>query len=329
MLNIINASDYGSVQEAIDYAETLPESNNPIMEVTQGVSILVPAGQFSGVVIKKQVSLVGQGRGATVFESITSRPGLYEVTGNTSLGSNVIANISDTSKMFVGQSISGAGIPDGQVITSIDSSTQIRISENATANGSDVTLTIQYYAKTQTLTNLAVTNLVATNETGPDSGIFNPNVLFGTINGGLQISGCWVGSLNATNIANIQIDNSETFFSSTLLNSSAEIANSILGSLVIQCDDTNPGFQGSPNVYIDESSCYGGVSFEKPAGSSSPTGLLSNCFVGNLSNTGGGEVTLLGHGFNPASPSDWNTAPTESAAALNELAARVKALESK
>lgn len=54
-------------------------------------------------------------------------------TGNTTSTSYVITNIPSTAGMVIGHPISGAGIPTGTSITSIDSSSQIHISNAATA----------------------------------------------------------------------------------------------------------------------------------------------------------------------------------------------------
>ena len=58
--------------------------------------------------------------------------------GSITNGSNVITAIPTTLNFFVGWSVSGNGIPAGATITTIDSTTQVHISTNATAtNGSD------------------------------------------------------------------------------------------------------------------------------------------------------------------------------------------------
>ena len=60
------------------------------------------------------------------------------VTGTTTTGESYITGIADTSKLHVGQSISGTGIADGTVITWIHPTIagRIEISQGATANGS-------------------------------------------------------------------------------------------------------------------------------------------------------------------------------------------------
>ena len=64
-----------------------------------------------------------------------------EVTGDTTNGSAVIANVSDTSSLFVGMKITGTGIPASTIIESVDSSSQITLSQNCTATYTTVSLT--------------------------------------------------------------------------------------------------------------------------------------------------------------------------------------------
>lgn len=59
---------------------------------------------------------------------------VLSLTGTTTNSSTTISGISSTSSLIVGASITGAGIPDGTVVNSIDSSTQITISQAATAS---------------------------------------------------------------------------------------------------------------------------------------------------------------------------------------------------
>ncbi len=68
-------------------------------------------------------------------------PSAETPTGDTTLDSAVISNMSDTSGLAAGMIISGSGIPSGATIASVDSSTQITISDNATATASTVSFT--------------------------------------------------------------------------------------------------------------------------------------------------------------------------------------------
>ena len=57
-------------------------------------------------------------------------------------GSAIITSIPSTANYTVGMQVTGAGIPSGATIASIDSTTQIHISANATATATGILLTI-------------------------------------------------------------------------------------------------------------------------------------------------------------------------------------------
>jgi hypothetical protein len=61
-------------------------------------------------------------------------------TGNLTSGSNIITAIPSTTGFTVGKGVSGTGVPSGATLTSVDSTTQVHISANATASGTGVTL---------------------------------------------------------------------------------------------------------------------------------------------------------------------------------------------
>lgn len=73
------------------------------------------------------------------FENITLDSKSSD-TGDTSSGSAVVTNLSDTSGLEAGDAVSGSGIPDGTIINTVDSATQITLSNNATATATGVTL---------------------------------------------------------------------------------------------------------------------------------------------------------------------------------------------
>jgi hypothetical protein len=79
--------------------------------------------------------------------SYPSQPGLcgantLNFNGSVTLGSNVITGIPSTADLYVGWSVSGADIPGGATITSIDSISQIHISTSATATNAAESLTL-------------------------------------------------------------------------------------------------------------------------------------------------------------------------------------------
>jgi hypothetical protein len=67
---------------------------------------------------------------------------LEVTTGNIVNTSFIITNIPSTTGFKVGMTITGAGIPSGTVISSVDSPTQVHISQAATANTTGVSITI-------------------------------------------------------------------------------------------------------------------------------------------------------------------------------------------
>ena len=77
----------------------------------------------------------------TPYPAQASCPSLTLTTGNVTSGSNVITSMYN-SGYAAGVSISGTGIPAGTTITSVDSTTQIHISNNATATTVAVVLTL-------------------------------------------------------------------------------------------------------------------------------------------------------------------------------------------
>jgi hypothetical protein len=64
-------------------------------------------------------------------------------TGNTSNGSAVVTNLTNTSQLVRGMQVTGTGIPANTTIASINSATQITLSANATATGTGVALTFK------------------------------------------------------------------------------------------------------------------------------------------------------------------------------------------
>lgn len=65
---------------------------------------------------------------ATLFAALS-----VSQTGNTSSGSAVVTSLSDTTGLVTGMPVSGSGIPGGTTILTVDSSTQVTLSANATA----------------------------------------------------------------------------------------------------------------------------------------------------------------------------------------------------
>jgi len=66
----------------------------------------------------------------------------FVITGDTLVASPVITDVSDTSQLYEGLTVSGVGIAAGSKILSIDTINQITLDTPCTANGNDVSLTI-------------------------------------------------------------------------------------------------------------------------------------------------------------------------------------------
>lgn len=64
----------------------------------------------------------------------------YDVTGDTSIGSPIIINMSSTTGLATGQLCTGTGIPANARILTVDSATQVTLDANATATNSAVAL---------------------------------------------------------------------------------------------------------------------------------------------------------------------------------------------
>jgi hypothetical protein len=81
------------------------------------------------------------------FYATDAGTGSPTFTGDTTNTNAVVANVSSTTGLYVGQAISGTGIPAGTRIQSIDSATQITMTANATATNATVTITRTPIAK--------------------------------------------------------------------------------------------------------------------------------------------------------------------------------------
>jgi microcystin-dependent protein len=66
-------------------------------------------------------------------------------TGNTTSGNPTITNIPSTTNMDVGMPISGTNIQSGTTISTVNSSTSITMSKNATANGTGISFVVAPY----------------------------------------------------------------------------------------------------------------------------------------------------------------------------------------
>ncbi len=63
------------------------------------------------------------------------------ITGKLTSGSPIVTEVSDTSNITAGDIAEGNGIPDDTTVLSVDSDTQITLSNDASATGEDVSIT--------------------------------------------------------------------------------------------------------------------------------------------------------------------------------------------
>lgn len=79
---------------------------------------------------------------STIISSITTVA--LSSTANITTGSAVVTSISSTTLLVIGFPVTGTGIPTGTIIKSIDSSTQVTLSANATSTTTGVALSFYY-----------------------------------------------------------------------------------------------------------------------------------------------------------------------------------------
>ena len=76
--------------------------------------------------------------------TILSVSGSFDIQGDTAIGSNTISNIVDMTGIQIGQIITGTGIPASTFVETVTIATNsITITNNATANGTGISLTLQ------------------------------------------------------------------------------------------------------------------------------------------------------------------------------------------
>ena len=136
----------------------------PVMRLQDGRMIVIGATQHTGLYTPSTVTwaagpdIVGTINGnSTPFGSddapaailpnghvmfvADAGPSKFASSGNTTSGSNIITNIPSTAILHYGWPASGAGIPGGSFITSVDSASQVHINNNATATNTGITIT--------------------------------------------------------------------------------------------------------------------------------------------------------------------------------------------
>ena len=98
-----------------------------------GVDKIELLGNPNPTLTSNAATVLGVSSGAyLLFQALSTN--VVAATGTTTSGQATVTGIASTAEMRPGQSISGAGIPLGATIVSVDSATAITISANATAS---------------------------------------------------------------------------------------------------------------------------------------------------------------------------------------------------
>lgn len=136
-----------------DYSEGTPTGAYQIFGSWPNTTAIISKGNMHGV------DAIRYGRGELIIEfgEVTNGYGNFgelsnandanaiTYTGDTVNTSPTIINVSDTTELYPGAPITGSGIPASTTILTVDSATQITISNNATATASTVALTTAPY----------------------------------------------------------------------------------------------------------------------------------------------------------------------------------------
>lgn len=109
---------------------TVASSLNFVGMVAPFMTLTAPTGwlEFNGAAVSRTTY-------ADLWAAVT-----IQQTGTRSSGSAVITGLSSTTNMKVGYYVGGTGITNGSTIVSVDSSTQITISNNASSSGSNTVI---------------------------------------------------------------------------------------------------------------------------------------------------------------------------------------------
>jgi len=148
-------------------------------DITIPGPLLAPTG--SGV---SEIPVILGGSGYVGAPLVTIADAGITQAATTTASSNVVA-VADTTNVFVGQSVSGTGIPAGAIVTAVTPNTSITLSQNATAAGA-ATLTFRGLGATAyaTIASGAVSGIVITNP-----GVGYAGAVSTTLTGGLGSGG--------------------------------------------------------------------------------------------------------------------------------------------
>ena len=109
--------------------------------------VWILGGEYSGPTLQADDSALGEIYDPVLnsWSPILSYPSQYgcppiNTTGNTSIGSTIITGLPSTANFQIGWAVTSAAIPRGTTLTSIDSATQVQISQAATASSTAAAL---------------------------------------------------------------------------------------------------------------------------------------------------------------------------------------------
>ena len=118
-----------------------PISGQAVVNPSIPIGTMVP---FSGFNVPSGFALAyGQTFSRASFASFLAAVTSAQ-TGTRVSGSPIITSLSDTSQFYPGQKVEGTGIPSGDAILTVDSSTQITLTANATSSGSNTVTVFAY-----------------------------------------------------------------------------------------------------------------------------------------------------------------------------------------
>ncbi|MBK8095116.1 MAG: autotransporter-associated beta strand repeat-containing protein [Verrucomicrobiaceae bacterium] len=203
-------------------SSTITVSSTNGLAIGQSVSgTNIPAGSTIASIVSPTQFTISQnatasgGVTATVNLPATGVQWQSNNTAATTTSSPVVA-LADTTGLTIGMPIAGAGIPPGTTISSIDSATQITLSQNATANATGVTVSFNTgstFANSNTYTGTTIINQGTVNLNSPSAGlVLIPGDI--VINGATSSPGILTENLRGGQIAsgvNVTINGNGTF----------------------------------------------------------------------------------------------------------------------
>jgi len=116
-------------------------------QVLRDGRVWILGGEYSGPKLQLDDSALGEiyDPVLNIWSPILSYPSQYgcppfNTTGNTSVGSTIITGIPSTANFQIGWAVTGSPIPPGTTLTSVDSATQVQISQAATVSSTAAAL---------------------------------------------------------------------------------------------------------------------------------------------------------------------------------------------